>query len=161
MHPDTPWVVAVAASAWFGGYAGWLRARLMKVQATINEAATADRIAGGVRAANEEAQRYLEAAEAISAERWRAWEARGFAVALLSRMRVNLPDPVKLELLAAWLDAKYEGPGSDNPQVQNELREWAREIRTFHEQIHTATTNPATMSPDAWESHKAANQAVS
>lgn len=38
-----------------------------------------------------------------------------------------LPDPDKLEILARWFDMKY--PSDANPEVQTDLREWAKKIR--------------------------------
>ena len=37
-----------------------------------------------------------------------------------------LPDPAKLWALAEWLDAKY--PNDPKPEVQDDLRTWARAI---------------------------------
>lgn len=39
-----------------------------------------------------------------------------------------VPDPDKLELLADWFDKRY--PNDQNPEVQSDLREWARLGRT-------------------------------
>lgn len=40
-----------------------------------------------------------------------------------------LPPPDKLEMLADWIDVKY--PDDDDPEVQLDLRRWARDIRAF------------------------------
>ena len=43
-----------------------------------------------------------------------------------------LPDPDKLEILARWFDMKY--PSDANPEVQTDLREWAKKIRRAWEE---------------------------
>jgi hypothetical protein len=55
----------------------------------------------------------LSADRATIAERVRALEAA-------------MPDPSKLWALAEWIDVKY--PNDDNPEVQDDLRRWTREI---------------------------------
>lgn len=42
------------------------------------------------------------------------------------RATAALPDPGKLWALADWIDAKY--PDDSNPEVQRDLRSWARSI---------------------------------
>jgi hypothetical protein len=42
---------------------------------------------------------------------------------LRARVRALTFDPVKLRVLAAWLDLKY--PNDLNPEVQADLRRWA------------------------------------
>lgn len=45
------------------------------------------------------------------------------------KIRELLPDTKKLELLADYFDNKY--PNDNNKEVQNELREWAKNISSF------------------------------
>ena len=45
----------------------------------------------------------------------------------VARLEEALPDQNKLELLAIWIDLNFED--DPNPEVQNDLREWARKIR--------------------------------
>ena len=47
--------------------------------------------------------------------------------ARVARLEEALPDPDKLEILAKWFDMKY--PSDANPEVQTDLREWAKKIR--------------------------------
>lgn len=47
--------------------------------------------------------------------------------ARVARLEEALPDPYKLEILARWFDMKY--PSDANPEVQTDLREWAKKIR--------------------------------
>ena len=47
--------------------------------------------------------------------------------ARVAELEKALPDPDKLEILARWFDMKY--PSDDNPEVQTDLREWAKKIR--------------------------------
>lgn len=44
----------------------------------------------------------------------------------INRLRAALPDPAKLWALADWIDLKY--PNDSNPEVQRDLRAWARGI---------------------------------
>jgi len=44
--------------------------------------------------------------------------------ARVARLEDALPDPNKLEILARWVDMQY--PADTNPEVQNDLREWAK-----------------------------------
>jgi len=50
-----------------------------------------------------------------------------------------LPDPSKLEVLAAWLDAKY----SDDikPEVQDDLRKWANQARAVLTEVRRTGRN--------------------
>ena len=48
-------------------------------------------------------------------------------LARVARLEEALPDPDKLEILARWFDMKY--PSDANPEVQTDLREWAKKIR--------------------------------
>ena len=50
-----------------------------------------------------------------------------FLEARLARLEAALPDATKLDLLADWIDLKY--PNDSDPEVQNDLRAWARNIR--------------------------------
>ena len=43
-----------------------------------------------------------------------------------ARLRAALPDPAKLWSLAEWLEMKY--PGDPNPEIQDDLRAWAKAI---------------------------------
>ena len=45
----------------------------------------------------------------------------------VARLEDALPDPDKLEILARWFDMMY--PSDTNPEVQTDLREWAKKIR--------------------------------
>lgn len=51
----------------------------------------------------------------------------GEARAERDRLRAALPNPAKLDLLADWVDLRY--PNDPDPQVQADLRRWARNIR--------------------------------
>lgn len=55
------------------------------------------------------------------------WEENKSLRASVARMEEALPDPDKLEILARWFDMKY--PSDANPEVQTDLREWAKKIR--------------------------------
>lgn len=48
-------------------------------------------------------------------------------LARAERLEESLPDPHKLEILAAWFDLNFKD--DRNPEVQNDLREWAKKIR--------------------------------
>ena len=47
--------------------------------------------------------------------------------ARVARLEEALPDPRRLEILAAWFDLNFKD--DRNPEVQNDLREWAKKIR--------------------------------
>jgi len=52
-----------------------------------------------------------------------------------------IDNPSKLEFLAEWIDAKY--PGDLNPEMQNDLRRMAREMRGYTEtmnRLHSLVT---------------------
>lgn len=49
------------------------------------------------------------------------------ADAEIASLRKALPNPDKLELLASWLDIRF--PDDQNPEIQRDLREWAKAIR--------------------------------
>lgn len=42
-----------------------------------------------------------------------------------------LPPIDKLELLAEWIDSKY--PNDPNPEVQEEIRQWVKNIKTIRQ----------------------------
>ena len=48
-------------------------------------------------------------------------------LARVARLEEALPDPSKLEMLARWFDIRY--PADAHPEVQTDLREWAKKIR--------------------------------
>jgi len=52
--------------------------------------------------------------------------------ARVERLEEALPDPDKLEILARWFDMQY--PADTNPEVQTDLREWAKKIRNVLEE---------------------------
>lgn len=52
--------------------------------------------------------------------------------ARVARLEEALPDPDKLEILAKWFDMQY--PSDTNPEVQTDLREWAKKIRNALEE---------------------------
>lgn len=41
-------------------------------------------------------------------------------------LRAVIPDPAKLWSLAEWLEMRY--PGDPNPEIQDDLRAWAKAI---------------------------------
>ena len=47
--------------------------------------------------------------------------------ARVARLEEALPDPDKLEILARWFDWNFED--DQNPEVQDDLRKWAKKIR--------------------------------
>jgi len=47
------------------------------------------------------------------------------ATARVKELEEALPDPVKLRILAEWLDLKDRQDGRMGQEVQNDLREWA------------------------------------
>ena len=47
--------------------------------------------------------------------------------ARVARLEEALPDPSKLEMLARWFAIRY--PADAHPEVQTDLREWAKKIR--------------------------------
>lgn len=55
------------------------------------------------------------------------WNQYAALRARVVRLEEALPDPDKLEILARWFDMKY--PSDANPEVQTDLREWAKKIR--------------------------------
>jgi phytoene/squalene synthetase len=74
----------------------------------------------------EESERFRKA-WAYEAKRYR--DSYGEAKTEIKQLREALEgiDPNQLELLAAWIDAKY--PNDDAPEVQQSLRRWASLIR--------------------------------
>lgn len=48
----------------------------------------------------------------------------------VERLREALPDPLKLNLLAAWVDGRF--PYSPSPEVQADLRTWASRINEIY-----------------------------
>ena len=52
--------------------------------------------------------------------------------ARVARLEEALPDPDKLEILARWFDMRYQA--DVNPEVQTDLREWAKKIRCVLEE---------------------------
>lgn len=57
------------------------------------------------------------------------------------RAEAALPDPAKLWALADWIDSKY--PNDSDPEVQNDLRAWARGIMALKLQAHRGIRVPA------------------
>ena len=45
----------------------------------------------------------------------------------VARLEEALPDPDKLEMLARWFDIRH--PADASPEVQIDLRKWAKKIR--------------------------------
>ena len=69
------------------------------------------------------------------------------AEARCKRLEEALPDPDKLEILARWFDMKY--PSDANPEVQTDLREWAKKIRRALEVEMAETYQKVEMERDA------------
>lgn len=57
------------------------------------------------------------------------------------RLEVALPDPAKLWALADWIDAQY--PGDVDPEVQRDLRGWARGIMALRLPAHEGIRVPS------------------